>query len=62
MSIVALLSAWATGAVAASSVTVESKSVPRGAEGVTIGVYVTTDQPVSAVVFPLEFRSVDSGA
>ncbi|HUU46076.1 MAG TPA: hypothetical protein VM118_10130 [Acidobacteriota bacterium] len=57
-----LLSAWAGTAVAANSVTVESRQVPLGATGVTVGVYLENEDSLSGLVIPLEIREVTSGA
>lgn len=47
---------------AANSVVVQSKAVPRGAHGVTVGIYVANEIPVQGFVLPMEVRSVTPGA
>lgn len=47
---------------AANIVLVESKAVAVSSNGVTVGVYITNDQDLSALVLPLVLRSVTSGA
>jgi hypothetical protein len=49
-------------AMAANHVTIESKSVPPGATGVFIGVYVSNDVGVTGFGLPVEFRSLSGGA
>jgi len=58
----ALLVTMTGGAQAANSIVVESKSVPRGKSGVTVGVFFTNDVLLQAIVVPLEIRSIDTGA
>jgi hypothetical protein len=41
---------------------VESKTVPAGALGVEVGIYLYNDQNVEAVVLPLEIRSLSPGS
>jgi len=43
-------------------VKVESKSVTTNSTGVQVGVHVTNDIPVTAIVLPLELRSLTGGA
>lgn len=45
----------------ANHVTVESKSVAPGATGVQIGVFISNDVPITAMVLPLELRSATPG-
>ncbi len=45
-----------------NSVVVESKTVPPGATGIQIGVYLSNDEPLVALVLPLEFREQSPGA
>ncbi len=52
----------ATAANAANSVVIESKTVNPAATNVTVGVHVTNDVGLWAVVLPLEFRSVTAGS
>ncbi len=49
-------------AEAANSVVVESKTVMAGAQGVVIGVRVTNDFPLAAVIIPLKIREVSTGS
>ncbi|HUU46782.1 MAG TPA: hypothetical protein VM118_13715, partial [Acidobacteriota bacterium] len=44
-------------AVAASSVVIESKTVPLSATGQTLGIYVVNEVALSGISFPLVFRS-----
>lgn len=46
---------------AANHVTVESKSVATNATGVQVGVWVENDIPITAIVIPLELRSLTAG-
>jgi len=47
---------------AVNSVFIESKTVLRGATGVTIGIYVDNDEDLRALVLPLELRSLTPGS
>jgi hypothetical protein len=49
----------AGNALAYNAVWVESKAVSAGATGVTVGVWVVNDSPLTALVLPLEFRDTD---
>jgi hypothetical protein len=53
---------WTGYAGAANQVVVESKTVQAGATGVVIGVRVTNDTPLVAVIVPLKVREVTSGS
>jgi hypothetical protein len=55
-----VMCATATG-WAANHVTVESKSVAVSATGVQVGVFVQNDVPITAIVVPLELRSITPG-
>jgi hypothetical protein len=60
--LIALLVVAAPAAAgAANLVQVESKNVALGATGVQVGVLVTNDFDLTALVLPLEFRSVTAG-
>lgn len=62
ISIALLTLIWATPAGAANSVVVESKEVALGATGVTVGIYITNEDSIPALVIPLQIRSVTPGA
>lgn len=55
-----VMCATATG-WAANHVSIESKSVAVNATGVQIGVFVTNDIPITAIVVPIELRSATPG-
>lgn len=63
MVVVVLLGAFIAHRVeAANRVTLQSKSVMRGADTVTMGVYLQNDVEVMAVMVPLEVRAIDAGS
>jgi hypothetical protein len=47
---------------AANTLTIESKTVPANGTGITLGLYITNDDSLAGVQFPLAFRSVTPGA
>jgi len=49
-------------ALALNQVVVESKTLAAGATGQEVGIFITNDIPVQAMVLPLEIRSVTGGA
>lgn len=57
----AVLIVGSTGAMAANSIVVESKTAPPGGS-VTIGIYLTNDVNLETVSIPLEVRSVTAGS
>jgi hypothetical protein len=60
--LVAVAVAMPRPADAANHITIESKTVYIGDSDVRVGVFITNDLYVSAMVLPLEFRSITPGA